>query len=563
MPRYNFILNEHSSGILHDVQSKLEKALNETDAKVISISGPWGSGKTHSVDKTLKEIRESRRIRIARASLFGVRTIAELKLALLDSIASSAGGIRSSIQKKLGWARNDLPAVLGKVHTLGPLANEMVMLWSTRALAGHLIVLDDIERKHDQLEMSELSGFIENFKLNHGARFILVMNDEKLADVSEWREVHEKIIDREINLRPRPSDSLAVAMATESKLKSALDPLLAGCGITNIRVIKRIITEANRGLPAEVSPDSATARLFLAPLVFILGTHLRARAGQSTTHTSFRLEMDGELVLDAESEKAAENIGIQRRHALTACVIELIHSGALPQDRVRQILSQEFSNEDQHALSEEIRSISNDYDWDPDWTDSASHAAAATAALSAARHLNHQLLSRALHMLEHIGSPPETMKEALLEYGRTTRSITSRDLKRISKDEAERLHEKLKSQLQEEGLVDHAPKKEADQNSYDPDLYRMSIIGTFGYSSATDQQSAEWFAAQLEKVNSEELRSYVVDLLDRGGSPSLAEEHVSYARAFSDACRLFISSTQHRRRARMVQLALEGNRPMR
>ena len=62
-------------------------------------------------------------------------------------------------------------------------------------LKDKVIVLDDIERKHDKLSIDEVLGFIDEFTQQHGARFVVILNSDQLDNRKVWDTLREKVVE--------------------------------------------------------------------------------------------------------------------------------------------------------------------------------------------------------------------------------------------------------------------------------------------------------------------------------------------------------------------------------
>lgn len=71
--------------------------------------------------------------------------------------------------------------------------NDIGLLLAPAMLRNKVIVLDDIERKHAKLNVEEVMGFIDEFTQRHGARIVLILNSDQLADKEMWDTLREKV----------------------------------------------------------------------------------------------------------------------------------------------------------------------------------------------------------------------------------------------------------------------------------------------------------------------------------------------------------------------------------
>ena len=129
-----------------------------------------------------------------------------------------------------------------------------VLLMAPVVLRDKLIVIDDIERKHVKLGIDEVLGFIDDYSKQFRARFVLVLNDDQLSTDGDqaklWATFREKVIDEEVKLLTSPEEAFSIAIRmTPSKYEQALWRAIAVCGLTNIRIVSKVVKTANQILP--------------------------------------------------------------------------------------------------------------------------------------------------------------------------------------------------------------------------------------------------------------------------------------------------------------------------
>ena len=112
------------------------------------------------------------------------------------------------------------------------------------------IVIDDIERKHARLGIDEVLGFIDDYSKQFRVRFVLVLNDDHLSTGADqaklWATIREKVIDEEVKLSTSPKEAFSIAIKlTPSKYSRALGQATAICGLTNIRIVGKVVKTAN------------------------------------------------------------------------------------------------------------------------------------------------------------------------------------------------------------------------------------------------------------------------------------------------------------------------------
>jgi hypothetical protein len=152
-------------------------------------------------------------------------------------------------KKTEGWGPlvRDLFADLGPkfLQGLSPDLPTLTLLWRVAHKFGLLLIIDDIDRRGESLQLREIIGFantlVEHTKTK--VKVILVINEDELAasDRSEWETLREKFIDGEFAFHPSPRE-LALEFVKEPRLAKVVAKIHHGIGSPNIRTMLK--TEA-------------------------------------------------------------------------------------------------------------------------------------------------------------------------------------------------------------------------------------------------------------------------------------------------------------------------------
>lgn len=239
-------------------RQNIEEILADGDNRVIALSGKWGTGKSH-LWRSVQETSNDEKIRDAvYVSLFGSRSIAELKLKIAQGVVPTlkkGGALAETIRNGLVVARKALEGLNSGFSAL----EQFALVAAPLMIKGRLIVIDDIERKYDGLAIEEILGFIDDCVQNLGCRILLILNSDQLEDKEHWEVLREKVIDQELRLDTSSTEAFDIAaVLTPSAVAAHIKPAIETCQLTNIRVIRKIIRVVNRllndrpGLPPEV-----------------------------------------------------------------------------------------------------------------------------------------------------------------------------------------------------------------------------------------------------------------------------------------------------------------------
>lgn len=258
---------------LKKTKEQLIKLLGEPDSDVIALSGKWGTGKTHLWNEVKSESSNHKAKSALYVSLFGLSSIDQVKRKLLETAipgVESHGGIFDGIKSLLSTGAKALST---HYKALAALNDLNLLLLAPLVLRDKVIVIDDIERKHERLGIDEVLGFIDEFSKQHHARFVLVLNDDHLyssgAQQKLWATFREKVIDQEIRLSTSSDESFAIGIGiAPSQYSSALKRAVITCGLTNIRIVVKIIRAANQILGKRNLPDAILTRVIPSIVLF-------------------------------------------------------------------------------------------------------------------------------------------------------------------------------------------------------------------------------------------------------------------------------------------------------
>lgn len=231
---------------LLNTKANLLEALNDPQNKVIALTGRWGTGKSHLWRETRALSQDESVQKALYVSLFGLSSMDQVKVKIVQSAIPNAENDPSAWERlKRSWAATS--KVLESFHRSFSALNEIALLAVPSLLKNRVIVLDDIERKHEKLSVEEIMGFLDEFTQQHGARFVLILNTDQLAERTVWDTLREKVVDCELTLHTSTDEAFGIALiSTPSPYAERIAKTLAICKLTNIRIIIRVIRAINR-----------------------------------------------------------------------------------------------------------------------------------------------------------------------------------------------------------------------------------------------------------------------------------------------------------------------------
>jgi hypothetical protein len=543
-----------AAALTHErLADQLRSLLAKDAVRTISISGPWGTGKTHCVRETLlANWRDA-----AFASLFGVKSISSLKLSILDNMIAAQGGIRGWLAKRTKADRDVYATAIERLYSGAAIASDFALMAFRSAIQGKIIILDDIERKHADLSVDEIAGFLDELLELSSCRVILVMNSERLTDFPRWMDIREKVIDRELTLSPSPKESAAIALARHP-LATPLTPLIESCGITNIRAIRKIATEVD-WLDAgkwRARQNSKTLRAFLAALTLMLGAHLRA-LGSVGSLRSIELDGTGSIKRDDHFKNACATLLIDENSAFFDQIDVLLRSGVMPTEEIEAMLASGMTDETRYELQFDSAAARNDHIWDIDWSDEDALKECIRICEASAGLADPSLLSHSLQTLELVGGNSTHSTNALSIFKKALKQTRSIPFT------ANGFHPAVLEALGSMNLlVSGNAQSGADEK--DTRMHNLALAG-FAYASVLKlPTTVASYLQQLETMDADDMRFVVPTLLSRFEKLS-GEEHPQWnaAKAFDEACRQYVLSKPGSRRARLIDAALKGGAPAR
>lgn len=261
----------------------LIQALNQADNHVIALSGKWGTGKTHLWNEIRKESADEKVKGALYVSLFGLSSTDQVKRKLIEAAIPGAESNVGIIEIVKQFFKSGMKAAADHYKAMAVLNDLNFLLMAPLLFRNKLIVIDDIERKHEKLGIDELLGFIDEYSQQHLSRFLLVLNDGKISGNGNqknlWEILREKVIDHEIKLSTSPEEAFSIAIGImPSKYAEAIKRASITCSLTNIRVILKVIKAANRILADRDLEEAVQARV-VPSIVLFSAIHYRGMDG--------------------------------------------------------------------------------------------------------------------------------------------------------------------------------------------------------------------------------------------------------------------------------------------
>jgi hypothetical protein len=343
----------------------LTKLLADADNKVIALSGKWGTGKSFMWEEVKAASADEMVKGALYASLFGLSSIEQAKVKLIQNAVPSLeanpglwGTAKQSVKTGI--------KVLESFHKGFGALNDLGLVLAPALLRHKLIALDDIERKHDNLNVDEILGFIDEYTQQYDSRFVLILNSDKLKDHEVWNILREKVVDQELCLKTTPAEAFEIAALglTPSPHAERIREAVEVCGLTNIRIIRKVIKVVNRILGNRQGLSNAVLSRVIPSTVLLSAIHYKGIEDGPDFNFIFGQGNDVEEMIAAQ--KAAQNEGgvtedskqkakwrlLIRELGISCCdqfellVADFLHSGLFDLSRVAEIIDRYVAEDD-------------------------------------------------------------------------------------------------------------------------------------------------------------------------------------------------------------------------
>lgn len=364
-------------------QAELEKWLLRSEARVISLTGKWGTGKTEMLNRIVKKSSNKIVSDSLQISLFGVKSIDEMKLRFVAQLAATKSGEReiASFAKDAG-----LQVVKGVANffRVGNEVQQLSLLAVPKLLRGRLLVIDDIERKHEKLSIDEVLGFIDEYVGRYECRVLLVLNSDKLKDSLIWNEFREKVIDHEIRLETTAAEVFEIAknQSHSPALGDSIKSAMTACNVTNIRVARKIVSAVHEFVGAHVDLPVGVLQRTVPSLVLLSATHYAVIEDGPTLE--WILEYNKEIdIFDSKTRKQRgleenkngrwiklmDDVGIKAVDSFEVVVSDYLRNGMVDGSSVRRIVDSYLSFDRSAAAENEYMRFMDWTLWNPDLLD--------------------------------------------------------------------------------------------------------------------------------------------------------------------------------------------------
>lgn len=349
---------------LQKAKAQLIYMLERPSNNVIALSGRWGTGKTYLWNEVKREAHDDKIREALYVSLFGLSSVDHIKRKLIEGAIPSSTFFNGKFDVIKNLWTTGVKAAASHYKALAALTDLNLLLVAPMALRDRFVVIDDIERKHEKLGIDEVLGFIDEYSKQFGVRFVLVLNDDQLsangAQDRLWKIFREKVIDQEIRLSISAAEAFQVALTIyPSKYAGPLENSVKACGLTNIRIVGKVIRTAHDILRERDLAAAVLARV-IPSIVLLSAIHYFGI--EDGPNVQFVLDAGSPQESDLNAESHQEPSEQQKREdrwqllleelGINACgdferiLVSYLESGLIDDDQVQSIMDRYGTEQD-------------------------------------------------------------------------------------------------------------------------------------------------------------------------------------------------------------------------
>ena len=189
----------------------------------LMVSGEWGCGKTYHIEKVVMPALQQEGWNPVKVSLFGIESVNEIPLRIADNYKrpESYEGDRTEKEKKKSWLPSWGKEKAGKAVVKGAqfvssiswlesfvdvktlVGNNSGLLYKLIPTEKTVIILDDIERVIDTIDVHILLGAINGLVEQRGYKVVVIANNSYMQQKDEAKLVFkEKVIEKTLVYEP-------------------------------------------------------------------------------------------------------------------------------------------------------------------------------------------------------------------------------------------------------------------------------------------------------------------------------------------------------------------------
>ncbi len=548
---------------LKTTEEQLVRLLAEEDNKVVALSGKWGTGKSFMWEKVKDGSKDGKVQNALYASLFGLSTIEQVKLKLIQSALPSVEENPAIWEGAKNLFNAGVKALEGFHKSFGAL-NDVGLLFAPAMLRQKVIVLDDIERKHEKLNIDEVLGFIDEFTRQHKSRFVLILNSDQLDKRDVWDTLREKVVDQELRLSTSPAEAFDIAIGlTPSAYAERIKGIVEICGLTNIRIVRKVIKAVNSVLGQRDGLSGAVLSRVIPSTVLLSAIHYKGI--EEGPNFDFVLAQGtardwaisyNQKDADAEESKRRSKwklllaeLAINSSDDYELLIVEYLQSGLFDVTEVSKIIDRYVAEEDAMSAREAYGKFFEHLTWDHRLTEDQL-LAQGTEVAGKAKLLDLYTVS-ALH--EALSELPGGLPAADSAVALWIEGFRAKNLKEVSLGNffRHKIHPLIEAEFE---CINS--KAQASATALDACIHVVQK-GSWGAREEAALRSATVGDMEATILNSsmEETKTFMIKMLDLCINKQNFEKHFGQASEnFTQACRNIVQGQANPRLAKLIKM---------
>lgn len=229
--------------IITELKNRLDSELKKY-YNIVLVNGAWGIGKTYYLKEYLKNEDH------IYVSLFGIDKLEGLKHAIYYELdrhgANLTKFLKNNSNRDIGIFAFTLP--------IPNISSDIEKKLKKKLKDKNLIVvIDDLERKSDDINIKELLGFIESLSEIDNIKIIVVANEEHIEEKNIYNNFKEKVINKTYNVTQYSTEASSKIckelinknsinkIITNKEFYNIVNDILLVHKIKNLRTLKKAI----------------------------------------------------------------------------------------------------------------------------------------------------------------------------------------------------------------------------------------------------------------------------------------------------------------------------------
>lgn len=295
--------------------------LSHAPGFAVLLKGQWGSGKTWFINRFREKLKNNN-CKCLYVSLYGMTSFAEIEDAFFQQLHPFLSSKGMAITGKLlkgvlkGTLKIDLTDDGKDDGTLNLQIPDINLPEYLKDTDKSILIFDDLERCN--IELSNILGYINYFVEHQCLKVVLVANEDKLLENSNYQFIKEKLIGKTFTVFSNFEGALEnfITLVNDSQIRNFLSEnteliklLYDKAGYKNLRALRQIILDFGRIF--ELLPEEAQRKSeFLQDLLkLLMAFSIEIKRGKmvSTEISKLRNEYSSAITKQAKLNRGIED----------------------------------------------------------------------------------------------------------------------------------------------------------------------------------------------------------------------------------------------------------------